>query len=62
MRNIEVVVGEDGEIKIEAVNFKGAGCEKAVEFLKKALGIVVSSRRKPEFFIGNDSRQQSQQR
>ena len=37
-RTIEVTVSSAGEIKIDAVGFKGMDCEKATAFLEKALG------------------------
>ena len=48
-KTIEVVVGTQGEIKIDAVGFKGADCEKATAFLEKALGTVKDRRKKPEY-------------
>ena len=48
-RSIEVVIAPDGEVKIDAVGFKGADCEKATAFLEAALGIERSRVRKPEF-------------
>ena len=47
--DIEVVVGKQGEIKIDAVGFKGADCEKATAFLEKALGTVKGKTKKPEY-------------
>lgn len=55
---IEVVVGTQGEIKIDAVGFKGADCEKATAFLEQALGQVKGRTKKPEFH----QRVQAQQR
>ena len=46
---IEVVVGKQGEIKIDAVGFKGADCEKATAFLERALGTVKGKTKKPEW-------------
>ena len=57
-KTIEVVVGTQGEIKIDAVGFKGADCEKATAFLEKALGQVKARQKKPEFH----QRVQAQQR
>ena len=37
-KTIEVVIGPDGSLKIEALGFKGADCERATAFLEKALG------------------------
>ena len=32
-KTIEVVIGPDGSLKIEAMGFKGADCERATAFL-----------------------------
>ncbi len=37
-KTIEVVVGTDGTVKIDAIGFTGPDCEKATAFLEKALG------------------------
>ena len=47
--SIEVIVSPNGEIKIDAVGFKGADCEKATRFLEKALGVVDHRAKKPEY-------------
>jgi Protein of unknown function (DUF2997) len=38
-RSIEVIITPIGEVKIDAVGFKGVDCEKATAFLEAALGI-----------------------
>ncbi len=48
-RSIEVIVAPDGSLKIDAVGFSGSDCEKATEFLEKALGSVADRQRKPEY-------------
>ena len=48
-KTIEIVVSVTGEIKIDAVGFKGADCEKATEFLEAALGSVRRKVKKPEY-------------
>ena len=48
-KTIEVVVGTQGDIKIDAVGFKGADCERATAFLERALGTVKARRKKPEY-------------
>ncbi len=48
-KTIEVIVTTDGAIKIDAVGFKGAECEKATAFLEKALGTVKLRQKKPEY-------------
>ena len=46
---IEIIVGADGGITINAVNFKGADCEKATKYLEEALGVVNRKVKKPEY-------------
>jgi hypothetical protein len=48
-RTIEVIISPTGEIKMDAVGFKGADCEKATQFLEEALGVVGKKVRKPEY-------------
>jgi hypothetical protein len=48
-KSIEVIVQPDGSLKIDAVGFQGADCEKATEFLEKALGQTRSKQKKPEY-------------
>lgn len=49
MKTIEVIVQPDGSLKIDAVGFQGADCEKATAFLEKALGITTGKQKKPEY-------------
>jgi len=57
---IEILVGPDGTLSIDALNFKGADCEQATKFLESALGMTAAKRHKPEYHQSN--RQQHQQR
>ena len=59
-RAIEVIVSPTGEIKIDAVGFKGADCEQATRFLEEALGVVNNREKKPEYH--QTTRRQNQQR
>jgi Protein of unknown function (DUF2997) len=49
MKSIIIEVSPAGEVKIEAVGFKGAACEKATAALEKALGAPSGRKRKPEY-------------
>ena len=49
-KSIEVIVKPDGTLKIDAVGFQGADCEKATRFLEQALGTVEGKQKKPEFY------------
>lgn len=57
-RTIEIIIGAGGEIQIDAVGFKGADCEKATQFLEKALGVVGKKIKKPEYHQRSTSRNQ----
>ena len=46
---IEIIVAPNGEIKIDAVGFKGPDCEKATRFLEEALGVADHRAKKPEY-------------
>jgi hypothetical protein len=48
-RSIEVVIAPSGEVKIDAIGFKGVDCQKATAFLEQALGLERNRVRKPEF-------------
>jgi hypothetical protein len=49
-KTIEVIVRPDGSLKIDAVGFQGADCEKATRFLEAALGKVAGRQKKPEHY------------
>ena len=49
-KTIEVVIGPDGSLKIDALGFKGADCERASAFLEKALGRISGRSKKPEYY------------
>ena len=59
-RQIEVIVSPAGEIKIDAVGFKGGDCEKATAFLEAALGTPGKKVKKPEYYA--NARTSTQQR
>ena len=50
MKQIIVKVGPIGQIEIKAVGYKGQSCKKDTEALEKALGLVTSSEKKPEYW------------
>jgi hypothetical protein len=57
-KTIEVVVGPDGAIKIEAMGFKGADCERATAFLEKALGRISGRSKKSEYYHREELKRQ----
>ena len=46
---IEIVIATTGEIKIDAVGFKGTDCAQATKYLEEALGAVKLKVKKPEY-------------
>jgi hypothetical protein len=48
-QTIEIIITSEGEVKIDAVGFKGPDCEQATKFLEEALGTVANKIKKPEF-------------
>jgi Protein of unknown function (DUF2997) len=57
---IEIFISATGEIRIDAVGFKGADCEQATRFLEEALGNLKNRVKKPEYHqarrSGNEQR------
>ena len=49
-RQIHVKVSLTGEITVEALGFKGSGCEAATKAIEEALGSKVSGRRKSDYW------------
>lgn len=48
MKTIIVEVSPTGEVKIDAVGFKGNACQQATAAIEKALGTVTAKAFKPE--------------
>lgn len=48
--HVRIEISEDGELAIEAINYRGQGCLKAVEEAHQLMGggQIISSRNKPE--------------
>ena len=57
-RSIEIIVAPTGEVRIDAVNFKGADCKAVTRFLEEALGTAGPRHRKPEYHQRQPTRQQ----
>ena len=49
MRIVEITVSPKGETNIETKGFSGSECQKASQFLAKALGRKASEQLKPEY-------------
>jgi hypothetical protein len=48
-RTIEITVSPIGDIQIDAIGFKGSGCEQATKVFEEALGVTAKKVKKPEY-------------
>ena len=46
---IEIIIARNGDIRIDAVGFKGTDCAKATKYLEEALGAMKHKVKKPEY-------------
>lgn len=49
-REIEVVIGKDGDVKIEVSGFDDGGCLKETEEMERKLGTVTNRTKKAEAY------------
>jgi hypothetical protein len=49
---IQITFNPDGTTEIRTTGFRGKSCMRAAEFLKKALGSVLKTKKTPEYFQG----------
>jgi hypothetical protein len=49
-KTIQITFNPDGTTEIKTIGFRGNSCMMATEFLKKALGSVVKTKKTPEYF------------
>ncbi len=52
-KRVEITLGKDGSVKVEAFNFKGASCEDATAFLQKVLGKAENTEHKDSYYEEN---------
>lgn len=55
MAKVKIIIGPDGSIKTEAIDFKGERCMKATSFIEKLFGKSTSDKKKPEFYEKDNS-------
>lgn len=49
--SIEVTIGPDGTVQVEAVGYKGNDCLAATKFIESALGLETKSKKfKPDYY------------
>ena len=46
---IEVKIDKDGKVTIDAIGFKGRNCTNATDGIERALGVIKSRDKKPEY-------------
>lgn len=46
---VEVTIDESGNVKFDVVGGSGASCKKLTEAMEKAMGVVASVEKKPEY-------------
>ena len=49
MKEVEVIINQDGTVLIEGRGFVGPECEQAMNEITQALGVVTKSQAKPEY-------------
>ena len=49
-KTIQITFNPDGTTEIKTSGFRGNSCMMATEFLKKALGSVLNTKKTPEYF------------
>jgi hypothetical protein len=52
---MEILIEPDGNVVVDIKNSSGPKCATYSKDLEKALGIVTSSRKKPEFYCASNS-------
>lgn len=52
---VEVLIGPNGEVIVEAHGFKGKECKEATKFLEDALGKAGDIKKKAEWYLQNST-------
>ena len=61
-QSIEVTIPPTGEVRVEALGFAGAACEKATAFIEQALGRSTARVRKPSYYLKEKTRSNRRQK
>ena len=57
MKEALIKISPDGsEVELEGKTFQGSACEDFLKPIQEALGEVVSSKKKPEYFLGENQK------
>lgn len=54
-KKVEIVLGADGSVKVEAFGFKGASCEEATAFLDELFGKRDSVNYKDDYYTTDET-------
>lgn len=49
-KKVEILLGKDGSVRVEAFGFKGESCEEATAFLDKIFGKAKVKNRKDSYY------------
>ena len=49
-KRVEITLGSDGSVKVEAMGFTGSSCEEATKFLDELFGTATEVKHKDEYF------------
>lgn len=55
-QEISIRINPDGTVHIDMLCYKGSACEADMKKIAKALGAVVTSKKKPEYYDENSVR------
>ena len=53
MKQVEVIIAEDGRVTLDAKGFKGTECTQATEQIQILLGGDQETKKKPDYFAPN---------
>ena len=60
MKTIEIIVGPDGQTRLETKGFAGPACREASRFLERALGQASAEELTGEFHMAQAAQRQEQ--
>jgi len=55
-KQVKIKINKDGTVEMDAVGFKGKGCEEVVKALSKSLGKIEKDGHKPDWSMPEPSK------
>ena len=52
-KEIQIIIGPDGEVKIDMIGYSGDVCQADMKKIVRALGDIVQNKKKAEYFEEN---------